>query len=89
MCISVKIKQKFSYGNLRDNQENQDYYKVIMPPPFLPNPDFINESNILNSFEKNNQEIYDNFRFKTISKIYYIILQNFYNYFNYENVLYF
>lgn len=62
----MKITQKFPLGNLRDNPDNQDYYKLIIPPPFIPNPDFINEPYINKSFGKNNQNIYNNFRFKNV-----------------------
>jgi len=63
----LKIRDKSSFDNNKYNSEKINFDKIIIPPPFLPNPDFaidVENENNHNYINKNDKLIYDNFRFK-------------------------
>ena len=66
----MKITQKSLFETENDKRERLNFDKIILTPPFLPNPDFGHESkNNLGSAPSTNSNLYDNFRFKSKLKI--------------------
>lgn len=65
LIFSLKVSERMPIDYSRYVKENSNFDKIIMPPPFLPNPDFANEVENSKSLEKINEN-FNNFRFKSI-----------------------
>jgi hypothetical protein len=61
----MKTTEKIRIDNLKYDLQSSNFDKIIMTPPFLPNPDFSNEVENKKSFEKINEN-FNNFRFQSI-----------------------
>lgn len=67
LIFSIKITERFPNDYQRYSQENSNFDKIILTPPFLPNPDFANEVENSKSLGKINEN-FNNFRFKSIKE---------------------
>jgi len=72
LIFSLKIKERIPIDYENYVHENSNLDKIIMTPPFLPNPDFVNEVEYSKSYGKIN-EGFNNFRFKSNIKSYFIL----------------